>query len=355
MVRAALLLLLAIPLLAQSRPGVTRVPFPADGPQRDPASLVLTADSVLWAASATNGVLDRIVAGGASSSFELPHWGGTQDLTVGPDGAVWIAARHYVARHDPATNALRRWTQYRDATHIETGSDGNLWFIHKPSYDFSRLVRMTPAGVELSNFILVGNITGAVFASDGAMWTTRREAGNTTTVVRVDAHGATRTYPLDFYGRLFAAPGFLWVAGPDRILRIGFDSTTLDSYALTMSAEGVDAHNGNLWLRARTELGEEVGRLTPLGVLTRFGPVEPLPSGNCPHTQSVYGGFAVAPDGRVAMTDYYPLYGYIPEHPCASEELPDAQNTLTVLDPSVAPVIEVRSLNPRVRRRAGRS
>jgi hypothetical protein len=85
MMRALLAFLLALPLLAELPTGVTRSVYPNDGPLRDPQYMVVTADGVLWATQITDGVLDRIEVGGAAQRFDLPFWGGTRGLTVGPD------------------------------------------------------------------------------------------------------------------------------------------------------------------------------------------------------------------------------------------------------------------------------
>lgn len=350
--RHLLALLLALPLFAQLPSGVTRTPYPDDGPQRDPQYMVVTADGTLWATQMTEGVLDRIESGGGAKRFDLPYWGGTRGLTVGPDGALWMAARHYIGRHDPATHALKQFTAYRGVTRILSGPDGNVWFVQVPEYTNSltepRIVRFRTDGVVLDTFQAGGNVVGAVFGSDGALWLTTRNA-SMHRLVRLTTTGTRTEYPIGNAGALFAGPGFLWTRVDGNIVRVNLQGEITGTFKVAMTPMTVDAI-GNLWLRATTEDGFEIAQLTPHGVLTRFVPLPALPSDAC--IGSAYGGMVVLHDGRVAMADYYPLIGWRPEDPCATMRHDFARtNTLTILDPALAPVRSIEQLNPVPRRR----
>ena len=56
-------------------------------------------------------------------------------------------------------------------------------------------------------------------------------------------------------------------------------------------------------------------------------------------------------DGRVAMSDYYTDFPRPTIGPCFGVPKPEEfENTVTILDPRIAPVISVQSLNPTRRR-----
>lgn len=361
--RALLLCLLAVPLFAQPA-GVTRILFPDyTNTSQARAALVFTDDGALWAAG--SGSLVRLDGEAVTKQVYLPYGEGA-DAAYGL-GSIWLAQQGGLAKYDPAMGLLRMWTQYKDLSMIETGSDGNVWLVCQTfgsNPPQSQVVRFNPDGVAQSSFLLKGFVIAASFGSDGALWVIRHHSASAT-LLRIDATGPGREFPIEspkfaylpfVHGRnLFAAPGYLWVRTATAIQRIGFDGTTLGSYVSTMTPVGVDA-SGNLWLRERTTAGEEIGRLEPNGLLTRYEPFAPLPTGTCPHLIPEHGGFASAPDGRVAVADHYPSTGFSFNAQCnESVTLAGARTTITVLDPRVANVSSVAYAGTRVRRRAGRS
>lgn len=350
---AAFSLVLAQSVFAQQSPGVTRFPFPDDGPQRDPSHMVASGN-VLWAASSTNGVVDRIGIGGSARRFDLPFWGGAWDIAVAQDESVWVATRHYVARLDPTTGALKTWPDYRSAWPIIAGPDGNIWFVYRADrYNRPTVVRviaMAADGRVVQSIETGGPVSGMVFDSEGALWLSMPN-GTAGTLVRITSSGARTEFPVAVAGRLEAGSGFLWIASND-IVRVDLQGHVLGTYRVAMNVMGADA-GGNLWLRTLTDTGEQVAQLTPNGVLTRFGPLAALPRDEC--LAPIYGGFAALADGRVAMTDYYPLIGYRPEDHCAMTQRAFPQeNEITILDPAVAPVLSVEQLNVAPRRRITR-
>ncbi len=337
--RLAALLLFTLPLVAQLPPGVTRVPF---GDMRDASFFAATSDDTFWMASLFDNDLQRFdFAGG--KIFDLPPiWSGTRSIAIGPDGALWLGGVAWVARVDPATNAIQRWAQGTGVSTdgILSGPDGNVWLIQG-----HRVARVRPDGRFLWNYY-VGPTTGSAFGTDGALYLA---AANR--LVRITAAGEQTSLPASPRLSLYAGAGFFWSGGySGEIVKLSDRGETLATYNIAMRPMSSDAL-GNLWLRGSTDEGEVVGQLTPFGVLTRFGPLPAIPSTNCsPRWFAV--PFVFLSDGRVAMADYYPDLPH--SGPCIGVPKPaEFQNVVTILDPRIAPVLSVQSLDA-VRRRGAR-
>jgi hypothetical protein len=346
MSRLAALVLLALPLFAQLPPGTSRVTFRE---MTDATLFAATPDGTLWAASLFDRALERI---GADASVEAdlpPNWRGTHSMAAGPDGALWLGGSGWIARIDPATNAIQRWPQGTGVVteRILSGPDGNLWLIQGQSVGRIRL-----DGRFLSKYLFVSS-TGSAFGTDGALYLAAPGK-----LVRVTAAGQLTTFAASLHYTLYSGPGFLWSGKPastdpqsepaGEILKLSYSGETLATYRVAMTPLASDAL-GNLWLRAVTDEGEIVGQLTPQGVLTRFGPLPALPSNDC--FKRWYGGVAFLADGRVAMSDYYPAFPRTMVGPCVNVSKPEEfENTVTIIDPRIAPVISVQSLNPTRRR-----
>lgn len=344
---AALLLVLALPVFAQLPSGTSRVSY--DSAMSDAYFFAATPDGTVWAASLIGDDLARIDPANGASTFVLPaQWRGTRGITAGPDGALWLGGVGWISRIDPGTNAVQRWAigTHAVAEHLLSGPDGNLWFVQGSS-----VVRMRPDGKFLSSFG-AQRASSAAFGTDGALY-----LAATDRLVRITAAGEQMSFPAAVRLSLFAGPGFLWSGTRDtqpvrEIVQLSYRGETLETYRIPMTPLASDAL-GNLWLRATTAEGEIVGQLSPHGVLTRFGPLPSLPSNDCYPTY--YGGLAFLADGRVAMSDYYPEIAFTLLDPCRTVPKPDAfRNTVTILDPRLAPVQSVQPLNPLPRRRTAR-
>lgn len=354
--RLAAVLLFTFPLFAQLPAGVSRFAFPGDSPP-EPRLLVASSEGALWAAMGVDSVIYRFDVDAPARRINLPAWG-IYDMTVGPDEALWVATEKYVGRLDPATNLVRPWFEHKNVRHILSGSDGNIWFVQGVAEKYRiwhpRLVRFSPEGVVLATYRILapyrqGGVAGAVFGSDGALWLSTSD-GDTPRLVRMTTAGERAEYSIEKASPLFAGPGFLWTVFADHIVRLNLQGAIIGTYRVSMTPVGVDAI-GNLWLRARTDAGEEVAQITPSGVLTRFAPLPSLPSDEC--TLPEHGGFAVLPNGRVAMTDYHPDFGYRDWDPCLKSPIV-LENALTILDPAVAPILSIEQLNTVPRRRTAR-
>ena len=157
------------------------------------------------------------------STFPVPAIVGMNNLTVGPDGALWIAARYGVWRMT-TTGAV---TQYalpdaaifdRGAEDITVGPDGALWFTEYPG---PKLGRITMGGA-ITEYTLPESgwyATSISTGPDGALWLTEFN-GLDGRIGRMTTTGAVTEYPLppcQSTGGVHCA-GFLpmhIVAGPD--------------------------------------------------------------------------------------------------------------------------------------------
>ncbi|MGZ5442587.1 MAG: Vgb family protein [Thermoanaerobaculia bacterium] len=351
--RVFLSLLLTLPLFAQLPAGTSRLTFRDD--ITDATYFAATGD-VLWVGSLLDDTIERIELDGAGTRLDLPpQWGLTASVATGPDGALWLCSSRWIARVDPASNEMERWPigNGTNARSILSGPDGNIWFLQG---DY--VLRMRSDGTFLSFYPTARNPTVAAFGSDGALYLTFPEK-----LMRITAAGERTEFPGSPRGLLFAGTDFLWNADPrsgdeavqtpvGEIVKMSYRGETLATYRIDMSPIASDPL-GNLWLRAKTDEGDIVGQLTPSGVLTRFGPL-PSPVATDCHPRH-FGGLAFLSDGRVAMTDFYWLGPRPMVGPCAGVPRPDAaKNTITILDPRLAPVLSIEVLERSNRRRSAR-
>lgn len=349
--RAFLSLLLTLPLFGQLPPGTSRVHFRDD--ITDAMHLAATGD-VLWVASLLEDTIERVQLDGATTRIDIPRtWQFTTGVTSGPDGALWLASAGWIARVDPGTNKLERWAvgMSDNVIAILSGPDGNIWYVQG-----SAVVRVRPNGVFLSTYDAGGKATGAAFGADGALYLALPGK-----LVRMNVAGERTELAAPPRPVLFAGTNFLWnVAYRTRdeavqtpltdIVKLSYDGETLATYRIDMAPIAADPL-GNLWLRAKTAAGDVVGQLTPSGVLTRFGPLPSPVSTDC-HPRS-FGGMTFLADGRVAMTDYYMIVAHTLLSPCLRVARPrEAKNTITILDPRLAPVLSVEALSRSKRRSA---
>ncbi len=350
-----LLCLLALPLAAQLPAGVTRIPNPST--HFDAYYLVSTPDDAFWTRSALSRGVTRIDLEGHAADVTLPPPQYYSDLAVGPDGAVWMASPGVLTRVDAVDRMYRQVSvgANRDVNRVLAGPDGNLWALSP--YAISRIrtdgntVSSYPAGV--TTFI-----GGAAFGTDGALY-----YSTTDRLMRMTAAGERSAFPLAKAQGLFAGTGFLWsanrqqnapddVAPASDIVKLSYTGETLAAYSLPMAAFASD-DLGNLWLRTTTADGDILASLSPAGILTKFGPIPVAARQQC-HPRW-YGGMTFLSDGRVAMADQYPNFVRTLLDPCLHvPKLAGLVNTITVVDPRIAPVLSVEALSPLPRRRTSR-
>ena len=359
MLRVLLTLLIAVPLFAQLPPGVSRVSY--NRTLSDGAFFAATSNDVLWVGGIADDDVARVELDGAVQNIKLPPiWRGSRGMTAGPDGALWLGGVGWVARIDPVTSALQRFAigTNNNASNLRPGAEGTIWFKMNES-----VVRMRSDGTFIFSTPVGFGTGGAAVGDDGAFYvaaaTTRSSPQTLDGLIRVTLDGEQTVAPASLRGSLFAGRNMLWSGsrsnapeGPPagEILKLSYEGETLDTYRIDMEPIASD-RDGNLWLRSTTSEGDIVGRLTPAGVLTRFGPLPALPSNSC--NQRYYGGAAFLSGGSVAVSDYYLFAPRGLGGPCAGVPY-DFQNTITILDPRIVPVLSVESLEPPTRRRRAR-
>lgn len=355
-----MLLLLALPLAAQLPSGVTRIPYPYF--HFDAYFVVATPGDVLWTRSALSRGVMKIGLDGSTENVLFPNapFPGAfyYGLTVGPDGALWLASPSQLTRVDPATSAVQQLHvgSNRNVTRVESGPDGNLWLFSQ-----EWITRMRTDGTQLS-IHPTGLTSGYVpaFGTDGAVYLVTRTPDR---LVRITADGVRSEFPAASRDGLFAGTGFLWSAARQYdapierapaadIVKLSYTGETLAAYQLPWTALASDAL-GNLWLRTTTAEGDFVAELSPAGVLTKYGPIPPLASTQC--FPRYYGGLAFLSDGRVAMADHFPDFARTGLSPCFRAQKPaDMANVITIVDPRLAPIAGIEHLDPPVRRRIAR-
>ena len=351
-------LLVALPLFAQLRIEVST--------ERDrffPQGLSATPDGSVWAFQPGDEAA-RILPDGTVIRFRMPAtWLGTV-AAPGPDGALWVGTSGSVGRIDPETGAVQRWSLGLEPRvwRIHSGADGNLWLVLRTPSGRGMLWIMRPDGFVLAmHDVGPGRMTDAVFGSDDALYAAIADKG----LVRLTVDGVRTEFLTPPLQALSAGPGILWawarsITAPEEgtpyhdVLKLNLRGEVLATYKPSMHPFGADAL-GNLWLRGSKPDGtmEIVGRLSPAGVLTRFGPLSATPWNFCEPRH--FGGLTDLPDGRVAFADYYP--GKIATPGCSNAVLMPAEakrSTVTIFDPLLAPVLSVETLDRSPRRRSAR-
>ncbi|HEV2236945.1 MAG TPA: Virginiamycin B lyase [Ktedonobacterales bacterium] len=209
-----------------ARSGLTVLPLPAP---RAPIALTPGPDGALWYAAQGNEI-GRLSPDGALTAFPIQHPGYTtspsgesevdlQDLTTGPDGALWFTAAslsfapNYGAIGRITTSGVVTWFPVPDKdgspVSIVTATDGALWFTEPGA---NAIGRLTTAG----GFTSFAVPTAKSFpyritpGPDGALWFTEHD---TSRIGRITLQGKITEYIIPDGG----APWGI-VAGPDGAL-----------------------------------------------------------------------------------------------------------------------------------------
>lgn len=201
--------------------------------------LAVGPDGSIWG-YLKGGFIARLDTAGSVATFELPNDTGTGDqITIGPDGAVWFP--------DPFKNTIGRLTAAGQVTEfplptkaaipagIAPGPDGALWFAEEGA---NKIGRVTTGGV-ITEFALPTSYgAGAQYffesphsivqGSDGAMWFTEDGLSPASSRVgRITTSGTVTEFDLPTknaspYNIVAGTDGALWFTErrADRIGRI---------------------------------------------------------------------------------------------------------------------------------------
>ena len=202
--------------------------------------IVTGPDGALWLEifSATNvaanTAIARMTTSGAITQYVYEETDGIVDMTVGPDGAIWLAEGDRLGRLTTSGVYSHFSIGNFFPTGIATGADGNLWFLAVSPQGSSVIGKMTPAGV-VTTFPFLGEVP--IFAvkpitagPDGAVWFTiyASQGSGVPAIGRISAAGAISTFSIpntSVYnfgeGSIATGPdGGLWFTGNGAIGRI---------------------------------------------------------------------------------------------------------------------------------------
>jgi virginiamycin B lyase len=268
-----------------------------------PDHLVRGSDNAVWFTN--GGKVGRITTAGVISTF-FTDSGSTSysadDMTVGPDGALWFADSYYDAIGRVATNgafSVFKNANTANASHITSGPDGALWFTASNS-----IGRITTTGATTkyslpSPYVALDITTGP----DGALWysnynqsTQQSSAGRITTTGVITNRYENPLSRMLLHDVVAGPDGALWfgvnhlVNGRDGIVRVTTDGafTNFPVYAPLRSTQGSD---GAVWF---TTNSDGIGRISVDGTIRYFQDDK--------ISQSY--GITAGPDGAVWFADY---------------------------------------------------
>lgn len=157
--------------------------FPIPTLNSGPTGIVLGSDGNLWFIEATAARIGRLSPTGQFAEFSLAMGGGDIDaITSGPDGQVWVTVQRGFVTSLAKINPAGTVTEYvlprsSTATGITGGPDGNIWYTRATTQE-SSIGRITTSGSVTGEWQLSGGSypwdieTG----SDGNLWFVERLA-----------------------------------------------------------------------------------------------------------------------------------------------------------------------------------
>ena len=226
--------------------------------------------------------------------------GAAQDITTGPDGALWFT--------DTGANAIGRMTLDGTATEfpiptpatlpqgLAAGPDGRIWFAE---YEGAQIGAVTTTGV-ITEYPLPGGLLDSqqvVSGPNGDVWFL---AENRVGFLSTGGVGMlVGTLPTAQTSITVGPDGNLWTGGPYGVSRTTPDGTTM-TFSLTGDVEPLvqwiaRGPDGNLWFTIGG-LPQGIGRVTPDGTATTF---TLLPN----QTFRTLHAIVSAPDGNLWFTE----------------------------------------------------
>ncbi|HTD37794.1 MAG TPA: hypothetical protein VK669_09785 [Candidatus Limnocylindrales bacterium] len=148
-------------------------------------------DAATWVLTMTGGMV-RLNADGTTTTLPVAAPpGDAYDVTLGPDGAFWLAEFDGTIERVPLQGPALRFSVGGQPLSIVAGADGALWFLDKAQ---SAVRRMTTSGAvrtmfSTSGFTLADRVARG---GDGAVWVTN---GTTNELIRVAVDGSSARYP----------------------------------------------------------------------------------------------------------------------------------------------------------------
>jgi streptogramin lyase len=231
-----------------------------------------------------NSVINRITPNGVRTSFTVPTpQANVTQITLGPDGNLWFteSGAHKIGKITPSGDFTEftgsNGADFGEVNSITAGPDGNLWFT--TSRGAGAIGRITTDGHATlfplpdppGNVVSLNNagLSSITAGPDGNLWFTETNAD---AIGKITTDGVITTFPIPVPP---PTNPMSWFAAPTHI-------TT-----------GVD---GNLWF---TETTNAIGRITPSGQFTPFGPFDlPFDYGYNHGVATITSG----PDGNLWFT-----------------------------------------------------
>jgi uncharacterized protein (TIGR03437 family) len=198
--------------------------------------------------SQNQNAIVQVTTSGVSTVFALDLTDFVIGMTVGPDGAIWLAESDRVGRITTAGVYTHFLVGSYYPTGIAAGADGNLWFTEVDASFRSYIGKITPAGVVTAYpfndelpFYAVNPIAAG---PDGNIWfTVDANAAGVPLIAKITPAGVISTFSIpntsayDFSESSIAASpdGGLWFTGNGAIGRIT-TSGTASVYPLSSSS-----------------------------------------------------------------------------------------------------------------------
>lgn len=254
------------------------LPLPAGWVPSGP--LLFGPDGNLWLAalSVSDVEIIQLTTAGVSSAYAFDQTDGVYGMTLGSDGAFWLAENDRIGRITTSgTYSYFSIGNYYPTGGIATGPDGNVWFAAlTPSGTSSVIAKITPTGT-VTSYAYAGvvpyyAVNPVAAGPDGAIWFT-----------------------------IYATPGETSAAAIGRITTGGtitvYNIPNASTYNFTESSIAASP-DGGLWFTGNGA----VGRITTAGVAT----VYPLDLTQWATYAGAIGlGITAGSDGGM----WFPVYG----------------------------------------------
>lgn len=212
----------------------SQLPLPAGDIPGGP--IVTGPDGALWMQVFSNSdtAIIRLTPSGTASQYVFDQTDGVLGMTVGPDGAIWLAETDRIGRLTTSGSYSNFPVENYYPTGIAAGADGNLWFAALNAQGNASIIgRVTPTGTmttyPLSSIVTALAINPIAAGPDGAIWfTIFAAAGSDAPAIgRISTTGNITTYSIpsaayDFSESSIAASpdGGLWFTGNGAVGRI---------------------------------------------------------------------------------------------------------------------------------------
>jgi virginiamycin B lyase len=199
--------------------------------------IVTGPDGNLWLQifSENQTAIDQLTPSGISTVYALGETDGVYGMTVGSDGAIWLAEGDRIGRITTAGVYTHFLVGNYYPFAITSGSDGNLWFLAlNASSGDSVIGQITPAGVSkifpFSGELPIYSVSPIAAGPDGAIWFTiyatsgagLAAIGKITTAGVISTYSIPNTSAYNFGESSIAASpdGGLWFTGDGALGRI---------------------------------------------------------------------------------------------------------------------------------------